>query len=88
MTQASELPLTATQSDDLTATFVARLKAHLASPATEPERDIPPWDDPEEEAPSVQAPGLIPARSLLICLRLAASFGTTAVTLPPRPSPV
>jgi len=82
MTQSSELPLTATQSDDLTATFVARLKAHLASPATEPERDIPPWDDPEEDDPSDQAPGLIPARSLLICLRLAASFGTAEAILP------
>ena len=82
MTQSNELPLTAPQSDDLTAIFVARLKAHLASPATEPERDIPPWDDPEENDPSDQAPGLIPARSLLICLRLAASFGTTEAILP------
>ena len=42
MTQSNELPLTAAQSDDLTATFVARLKAHLASPPTKPELDLPP----------------------------------------------
>lgn len=81
MTQSHELPLTAAQSDDLTATFVARLKAHLASPPAKPELDLPPWDAPEED-PSDQAPGLIPARSLLICLRLAVSFGTTEAILP------
>ena len=82
MTQSHELPLTAAQSDDLTATFVARLKAHLASPPAKPELDLPPWDDPEEDDPSDQEPGLIPARSLLICLRLAVSFGTTEAILP------
>ena len=57
MTQASELPLTASQSDDLTAIFVARLKAHLASPATEPERDIPHGMTPRRTNLQTKRPG-------------------------------